>query len=144
MVERDSNRLIRLDIIYKVNYHYLDTAIQIFRDNLIDKLEQYTNYTLLNAYPDEVITGKKYDQTFHQIDRNSVFLKMSCLMGLNKTEYIKNNAYCFPAVAKPFMKTKYILRKLEEKTEYLLKHMMRSYDPAGFQSTLRYISINRL
>ena len=144
MTERDSQRLIRLDIIYKINNHYLDTAIQIFRDNLIDKIEQYTNYTLLNCAPDEAITGKQYDETFHQIDRNSVFLKMSCLMGLNKTEYIKNNAYCFPSVAKPFMKTKYILEQLEKRVEYLLKLMMRSRDPAGFQSTLYYVSANRL
>ena len=93
---------------------------------------------------DRAITGKQYDQTFHQIDRNSVFLKMSCLMGLNKTEYIKNNAYCFPTVAKPFMKTKYILEQLEKRVEYLLKLMMRSYDPAGFQLKLYYVSANRL
>lgn len=144
MVERESYRLIRLDIIYKVNYEFLDNAIQIFRDNLIAKLEQHTNYTLLNASPDEAITGKQYDESFHQLDKKNCFLKLSCLMTLNKTEYIKKNAYCFPIIARPFMKTDYILKQLEKRVEYILKLMMRCYDPAGFQSKLYYVSANRL
>ena len=61
-----------------------------------------------------------------------------------KQNILRKNAYCFPIIARPFMKTDYILKQLEKRAEYILKLMMRCYDPAGFKSTLYYISANRL
>jgi len=115
MVERDSNRLIRLDIIYKVNYHYLDTAIQIFRDNLIDKLEEYTNYTLLNAYPDEVITGKKYDQTFHQIDRHIRFFENVLFDGFKQNGIYQKQCLLFSCCCETVYENEIYLEKIRGK-----------------------------
>lgn len=146
MILRNSDeRYIKVTIVYKVNNQFGDILKQVLRNELIYEIEKHTHYTVLNSPLDEALHNRPFEEHVHVTDLTSHYLKIECLMTLNKKKYIASKVYpLFTIFAKPFMKTSTIVKTLETDIRYLLKLITRKVDPLGFGSMVYCVNVSRL